>query len=388
MKKPNFRKTPIALAVSSLLFTSVNVQADSPDNWGRWFGGGGNPQAGGNFGELWDHILQTSTTNEALVEILVRLAEQGIVLGDGVDLDFPLTLAPGLTPVDVQTFLAGGMTLDALLGLITPPAADLTDPPPGQWAFYGAEGSRDTYYILEDLYGNTATGTLTLTSGDPTNPGYVVGGAEGGTIALDATDPFLPFYGDGPDGFIVGFEEGLDLATGEFEYGGEEEIFFIEEGPGGNFGNFVAGQPTPLADMAALAGASNPVVGAYFGESWELGYATMIGVDFTAGTWGGGFYGGEGFDFSASGTFVGTTATSNRLSSPELSVTALDGAVNFSFFGPGGEVIGGNFDVTAEQFGGSYYERVTDVFIAVGEELIPRDELPGPIDQIVHEIPN
>ena len=378
MKRPDFRKTPIALALSGLLFTGVNVQADSPNDWGRWSRGGGH-QGGHGDGHGWGDIEQDNATSEIIEQLLEQLAQEG----------------------------EGG----------------LTDPPPGHWAFYGAEGSWTCCNPPGYLGGNTATGTLVLTTGEPVVNGDSLRGAPtlvGGTIALNAVDsngdpvimsfppdyaqvgssdgyggiadPFLPFSGEGPDGWIYGQgSKSDDITTGEFYESGGEVVRILNGGPGDGFGYgiFVAGQPTPLADMAVLAGFVEPVVGLYSGGSYQLGYDVALGVDFTAGTWGGSFYGGEGdgFDFNASGDFVGTAAVSDRLSAPDPYITAIDGSVKFSFMGQDAQDIGGNFDVTAEFSGGSYYERVTDVFAASGEELVPRGDLPGPIDVIVHEPP-
>src|SRR3990172_8362140 len=97
MKRPDFRKTPIALALSGLLCTgAVMVQADSPNDWGRWNRGGGH-QGGHIGGHDWGGIEQEDGTSEIVEQLLEQLAQAG----------------------------EGG----------------LTDPPPGHWAFYGAEGS-------------------------------------------------------------------------------------------------------------------------------------------------------------------------------------------------------------------------------------------------------
>ena len=129
---------------------------------------------------------------------------------------------------------------------------------------------------------------------------------------------------------------------------------------------FVAGQPTPLSEIAALR--TGNVSATYTGSSFYHGHTVNLGVNFGNSTWTGTWSGSNieysnstlkgGNNFSASGAISG-----NALNGGVTGTGILSGSVNATFTGPMAATLIGKTDMNIDRLGGGVV-RITDVFSA------------------------
>nr|VFK59665.1 MAG: hypothetical protein BECKUNK1418G_GA0071005_100826 [Candidatus Kentron sp. UNK]VFK68802.1 MAG: hypothetical protein BECKUNK1418H_GA0071006_100629 [Candidatus Kentron sp. UNK] len=181
------------------------------------------------------------------------------------------------------------------------------------------------------------------------------------SATFDSAPAKAPFVANGTaaqqfDSDAAPIASGVDAFEGDWKF---------DNWTGSNTGRFIAGQPTPFADMSSLK--TGGVTATYTGTGISnYSKPVSMNVNFGASTWSGTFgykvktYGGlvSGYsltgadaDFTANGAVSGADFRST-------SVSADSGSVNGTFYGANAAHAGGRFDV---KVGGVRY---ADVFKA------------------------
>lgn len=380
MKKPNFKKTPIALAITGMVLVSTNVYADSAKDWGRWAPAKSSfPLRQGVGGSALDisggSLLVTSPTTPNGISgdqsIINPITPEAAPI-----LRNPIIVDPTPTPTPAHP---GDWVLYSLFGLNTAFGGEgsyvvstgkLTLRPPAAGAEGGEVSVALNGFIGTGLSYAGGEGEITLdgAGGELLANGvsFSSASAEGSAFFPDSPE-FAPFIAEGGEltgsltgiagaeggGLIVGAEGGSGIITGGrsatvtgccrlpalyfTEYGfDDEDDFFRVEG----YGSYIAGQPT--VDTSALQAGN--VTADYFGDSSLFGFDVHVEVDFGAGDFTAEFNDGGGIgEFAVSGfvndntfesdTFVGATAGAVA--------EVVDAGTNGTFFGPEAEALGG-----------------------------------------------
>jgi hypothetical protein len=421
MNMPDFPKTPIALILSGMLLTGANVQAEDPNEWGRWARGG----PGARVVDTGDRLLLLSDAS---------IVNEGLG-GPTFDPDTGEPIIPPVTPphpgdwvlygmMNVYSDAYGGGIIDggehAVQGslLLRPPEAEggigqigvnlesfVTagadpwsalpvggQPVPLSLAALGSEvtgpeeciyGCYDNGPMYENAPGFTPFRAITV------NP-YFGGNAE---IEVVANLPGETGVGNSDWNRIHGYQvysgggilgprelidgppppEGVDfITTGYMDFSG----IWFDGGELSTSGNYIAGQPT--FDIGALQAGNLPAT--YFGStmSYYTSYDVVVNIDFQPGTFdahfggqGEKFYGADNYgEFSVAGTVNGANFTGQHTSSgePGWYGGVVDASVNGTLFGPNAEALGGTvqMDIDHDEFGPI---TKVDVFSAAQEPI-------------------
>ena len=258
------------------------------------------------------------------------------------------------------------------------PFAGLTDPPAGEWTIYvqygssGGEGSRSG---SGTLVLDPENGTLTLDVTDfPDGAASFAFNSEDHDVDFEGDPDFVPFdaddEGEGTDQNAITFN-GLEDGTGSFAAGGgggDFEGSWDLDGITNGFqsGDFVAGEPTSIADIMGLN--AGDVSADYVGSDFNLGFDEIsITVDFGELTWTGEFDREDGGfsdleDFAASGTVVGPDFSGNVTGATVVEGSLTDGTVEGTLFGAGAAEMGGRYEVNFINTEGS--QTASDIFEA------------------------
>jgi hypothetical protein len=382
MNKPDFSKTPIALAITGMVIASTPVYADTVKKWGRW--DPAVPQSNFPLRQGVGGVLNVSGGSLVLSSpSLPNIPgdEQNPGKPQPEVLDITPTPPPAAHPGDWVVYSALNYYDDSI-DVYAVTTGNLTMRPPAA----GAEGGE----LSVDMNGFIHSG-LSYYDGLDGNGGIEVGpgalsfssaSAEGAVAFVDAPE-FIPFMAEGSltdgAGAPIG-AEGSGFISAYTSFGGEGSASegFTAEGTisfngvvGDNeedwfsgYGMFVAGQPTSVANIDTLQAGN--VTGTYDGFSSLFGFDVHANVQFGPGTFDASFNdSGQFGSFDVSGNITGSRFQSNSFdgSTPGGGFQVTDAGVVGTLFGPQAQAMAGVVGFVADDgYGGSTF---ADIFAAV-----------------------